>query len=131
MPQWKKKNTIESILERCIHQDDGCHRWIGSHDPNGYANCSWDSRSMKVCTILYQFFIGAIPPDKELDHLCRNKWCVNPEHLEAVSHKENTRRHYGRVDGFCIHGHSLVEDNIYKDPNGGRVRCRKCREIDE
>lgn len=81
--------------------------------------------------VAWELLVGPIPEDLELDHLCKNPRCVNPNHLEPVTHAENCRR----GDGFggrnakkteCDAGHPLSGPNLYVDPKGRR-QCRACR----
>jgi hypothetical protein len=126
MSRGRAKNTLESIRRRCIPQENDCWKWDGAHDPRGYARVSWDGKNTKVATLLWETEFREVHPRLELDHICRNKWCVNPYHLEEITHKDNTRRHYDLVDGFCMYGHALEGDNVYTDPDGKRIRCRTC-----
>jgi hypothetical protein len=80
--------------------------------------------------VAYELFVGPIPEGLELDHLCRNPSCVNPAHLEAVTHRENVRRgDLHLVFGsrtHCTMGHEFTDENTYPRPTGGRG-CRECR----
>lgn len=77
---------------------NGCWRWQKSIKPDGYVDITIGSRrnntrkSVKAHRVSYEAFIGPIPEGLTIDHLCRVRDCVNPEHLEAVSMKENTMR---------------------------------------
>lgn len=88
-----KKPALERFLSFVVVQANGCWQWTGSKNRDGYGhfrneNGGWQGAHRWS----YEYFIGAIPPDQELDHICRNRACVHPEHLEAVSHRENSVR---------------------------------------
>jgi hypothetical protein len=74
-------------------EPNGCWRWLGRFDANGYGRQGrrWAHR------IVYELLVGPIPAGAVLDHLCRTKWCVNPDHLEPVTHAENCRRGAGTL----------------------------------
>ncbi|AMS02675.1 HNH endonuclease [Gordonia phage Yvonnetastic] len=82
----------------------------------------------------YEILVGPPPEGKSgqtLDHLCRNRQCVNPKHLELVSNMENLSRGAGYAirNGMrsgCKHGHEYTPENTYIPPDGGSIRCRKC-----
>ncbi len=74
--------------------------------------------------VVYELLIGLIPENMELDHLCRNTWCVNPDHLEPVTHSENIRRAYPKCKAEL---HDWTPENTYTNPNNGWRICRTCR----
>ena len=115
---------------------DGCWRWTGFTDKAGYGRLKMGGRSEPVGyahRIAYQLHIGPIPEGAELDHLCRNRWCCNPEHLEAVSHRVNVQRGesptvVAQRTGRCRRGHEVNETNTYfRKSTGAVVYCRVCR----
>lgn len=74
---------------------NGCWNWNFSLKSNGYGQVFRDGKNQYAHRWVYELYFGDIPEDKELDHLCRNKACVNPDHLDLVSHSTNgIRSHY-------------------------------------
>lgn len=110
---------------------DSCWLWAKRLQADGYGSFSIESgRTVLAHRWAYEFIMGAIPTGLTLDHLCRVRHCVNPEHLEPVTAAVNTMRGYGAGaiharQTHCIHGHILSGDNIYLTPRGHRV-CRHC-----
>jgi hypothetical protein len=85
-------------------QPNGCIYWLGSHNKDGYAQLAYWSKvpvgsNISVARIVYQLFKGPIPFRMTVDHLCRNKGCINADHLEVVSYSENTRRSWEHCKG--------------------------------
>lgn len=108
----------------------GCWIWIGSRS-KGYGRLRRpkERRYVAAHRLAYEQHRGPIPDGLELDHLCRTPACVNPQHLEPVTHRENLRR--GESPGMqlmrrgqCVRGHDLA--SAYVRGNGARV-CRECR----
>jgi hypothetical protein len=108
--------------------------WMGSQDGKGYGCFSITVNKIehkkKAHRLVFELLKDDILPGLQLDHLCRNTLCVNPDHLEAVTAKENLARGYGissvnKEKQRCPLGHPLEGDNLYVYPNGWR-RCRTC-----
>jgi hypothetical protein len=69
-----------------------CWEWLGCHNPDGYGFMHCKGKSTPVHQLVYESMKGAVPDGLELDHLCRNRGCCNPDHLEPVTHAENMAR---------------------------------------
>jgi len=88
-------NRRSPILDRFfshIELDGSCWAWTGYVSPNGYGQMGDNRRIHYVHRWAYEHFIGPIPEGLVIDHLCRNRRCVNPAHLEPVTAEENWRR---------------------------------------
>ncbi len=111
---------------------NGCHEWTRLLDRYGYGHFCANNKHWKAHRWAFLHLIGPIPDGLQVDHLCRNRKCVNPEHMEAVTVRENVLRGIGRTavnarKTRCKEGHEFTEANTYINKStGGRV-CRKCR----
>lgn len=103
----------------------GCWQWMGATGDYGYGRVSQLKKTWLSHRYTWTRLRGPIPDGLELDHLCRNPGCVNPDHLEPVTHLENMRRAERVVRTTCAEGHEF--DAIMRKGNrpDGR-RCRKC-----
>lgn len=89
----------------------GCWIWLGTQTTPGYGKISIGRKESSAHRLLFLCFNGLIPRGKVVDHICENKWCVNPEHLEAVTQGENVRRFFAKRH-FCKNGHDLRAKGI-------------------
>jgi hypothetical protein len=87
----------DRVLSRIVPEpNSGCWLWTGAHDAKGYGFCRYPRDGINVVQnahrVVYEIERGPIPNGLDLDHLCRNSACVNPDHLEPVSRSVNVRR---------------------------------------
>lgn len=113
----------------------GCWVWTGCRTSTGYGRV-WDGhRSTWAHRLVYTMIVGPIPDGLVLDHLCRNRPCVNPDHLDPVTDRTNTlrgdnpdvTRQRHRAKRHCLRGHPLFGNNVIL--RGGRRHCRACQPI--
>ena len=126
----KYPTAIERFCRFISVSESGCWPWLGGCNSLGYGQF-WDRvRVVLAHRFSYEYSNGTIPTELEIDHLCRNRKCVNPNHLEPVTHKENMKRGLQGTVTQCPHGHSYDETNTYVTPNGNR-KCRTCKRDNE
>ncbi len=116
-------------------EPSGCWRWRGNlHPTSGYGRI-WFSKtdSRSAHRVAYEWAVGPIPEDLVIDHLCHNRWCVTPSHMEPVTNGENVLRGFSgsavnaRKDR-CWRGHPFDAENTYVASAGNR-HCRECARI--
>ena len=111
-----------------------CWIWTGYTDPNGYGNFRrWRHNVTRSAhRIAWEWLRGPIPTGLQLDHLCRVRACVNPDHLEPVTPKINQHRGYGEAakhvrQTHCIHGHAFTPENTRIVIRASGTTSRQCR----
>ncbi len=129
-PPPSPNTAVEYATQRITVVDSGCWHWTGSQWSNGYGQANFNGRRFQAHRFVFEQHKGAIPDGLVLDHLCRNIICVNPDHLEPVTHAVNLGRGMAPTviiarSGSCAQGHRMEGDNIYTSPSGAR-RCRAC-----
>lgn len=114
-----------------VIKTDSCWPWMGTISTQGYGVYHQQRHPYRAHRVAYELTNGPIPAGKVTDHLCRNRGCVNPAHIELVTNKENVLRGVSlsalnRLKTHCKRGHPLSGPNLRIDGAGGRI-CRKCK----
>lgn len=114
-----------------VDRSGSCWLWVGPLKKDGYGIAAFDGRTRQVHRVAYELAVGSIPAKFTVDHLCRVRNCVRPEHLELVNGAENTRRAQeangtGQYATHCPQGHPYDEVNTYVDKRGFRY-CKTCQ----
>lgn len=119
---WEKVDKSGDCWEWTAYKLQGYGRFgVGGSYKNG-------GRILYAHRWSYEQMIGPIPKGLTIDHLCRNRACVNPDHLEPVTAAENTRRGGRSLITHCPKGHPYSGENLMSHPDGSR-RCRECNRL--
>lgn len=127
--------TLRNRIENNSRKIGGCWVWQRSFYNSGYPRTSINTKSVSAHRASYEVFKGAIPKDLQIDHLCRNKTCVNPDHLEAVTARINTLRAPNAIATInslkthCLRGHEFSIQNTYSRKDRNERMCKKCLAI--
>lgn len=134
------KEAFARICRKVSMQDTGfaagpCWVWEGFKNDEGYGRIKYRKKSYLTHRLSYILCLGPIQEGLQIDHLCRNTGCCNPEHIEAVTPKVNANR--SRADEaarercrkitHCKNGHLYTEENTYISPKYGSRSCKICR----
>jgi hypothetical protein len=135
--KWPRPPKEEYFKARLNFMDNGCILWTGGKNSDGYGVL----RKQTVHRYAYELSCGQIPSDKEIDHLCNNRLCVNVLHMECVTHQENIARSWARGSNefrrnrladlhksktHCKNGHPYEGENLVIDKWNGARRCKIC-----
>lgn len=117
----------------CPEALTGCTIWAGYINAFGYGCVKYEGMSRLAYHVAWELEYGAVPDGLELDHLCRNRACINVDHLELVTHRENVLRGVGLAalnakKTHCKRGHELLPNNIRKNRANKRI-CKICHEM--
>ena len=136
----RRKPSRGSFEERFWSQVDkeaalGCWVWTGGKLASGYGSVALDGTRFVTHRVVWEMLRGPIPDGLQIDHLCRNRACCNPDHLEPVEQKTNLLRGVSQPainarKTHCIRGHEFTPENTYRRPGCPQARnCRTCIEI--
>lgn len=129
------RGTIdERIRSRMVCDDvSGCWNWAGAVSNRSYGSIYYEGRMQKAHRVMWIISRGEIPNVMDLDHLCRNRICINPEHLEPVTRSENLLRSplmdRNSRRTHCIRGHEFTEENTRYRPGSGHRTCITCMDM--
>lgn len=135
----KQEQQLENFWAK-VEKTDTCWLWKASVSVWGYGQCSFDGKTKRAHRVSYELAKGPIPKGLQIDHTCRVRNCVNPDHLEAVTARENVLRGISpaavnATKTKCLRGHSLVGEKarvVINHPVKGSYRaCRECFAIHE
>jgi hypothetical protein len=126
--QVKIVGTPEERFWPKVDAEGICWEWTAGKFTDGYGQFNDGESKISAHRWAWESLVGPVPEGTELDHLCRNVACVNPDHLEPVPHGENVRRGVAaarrRNKMFCANGHPYDDGNTHVA--GGRRQCRAC-----
>lgn len=134
----RSHGPLAKRLWRRVEKTSTCWNWLGAIKENGYGSIGRGGKGggmVYTHRAAWELTFGPLADGQVLDHLCRNRRCCNPAHLEIVSQKVNSLRGsapniLAHLANTCLHGHLLTPDNTYEinDSKRGLIRrCRLCR----
>lgn len=121
-----------------LPDENGCMRWMACKFRSGHALFKKDGVNQGAHRVSYELLVGPIPDGLHIDHLCRVRDCVTPDHLEPVTPAENTRRgllserrgSFERAKTHCRNGHPFIPENLVNRSRPGRD-CKICHRLRE
>lgn len=121
--------SVDRLAEKFTFDPDGCWRFHGGITGAGYGAMSIGGTQFLAHRVMYELIFGPIAPEFHIDHLCRRRECINPDHMELVTPRVNTLRGVGpsarnATKTHCDYGHEFTPENTYAWR--GRRRCRAC-----
>lgn len=131
---WHSTDRLdEALVSRSLPVENGCQVWTGYTVEDGYGRITFDGVNRGVHQVAYELTKGPIPDGLVVDHECRVRNCINPDHLRAITGPENTLEERSLATGninmrktHCVNGHEFTPENTKKhDADGGRA-CREC-----
>ena len=118
---------VERFLARVERTESGCWIWIGATRGHRYASFMVDGKTVMAHRWSYEHYVGPIPEGLQIDHKCGITICVNPEHLRALTARENVLAYHREQRTFCGNGHDITQPGATVMRLGGKVQvCRQC-----
>lgn len=126
----RAKTAIQRLCAKISIQPNGCWEWTGAKAGVGYGAIAYDGRLTYTHRVAYELFVGPIGSGLQIDHLCRNRICCNPDHLEPVTQRENMVRGTSLFAQqlkrtHCPRGHEYTAENTHLSKRNERT-CRQC-----
>lgn len=120
--------SLEKTLKKYSYDVGTCRLWMRSTNLRGYGELGYKGYSTSVHIHAYKLWRGEVPKDMTVNHLCRHKACINPDHLEVTSRIQNKIKGAKR-NLICLNGHRLLQNSIicYFKKTGQR-ECKKCQD---
>jgi hypothetical protein len=122
---------VELFMTKVSVNTNGCWEWTAFIDKHGYGMCGFAGKMRRAHVVAYMLFVGPFPAGMVTNHLCYNRKCVNPEHIEAVTVMENNQKKQTQANRntyklFCKRGHLFDDDNTIIDKKTNARKCRAC-----
>lgn len=133
-----RRKSDQEVFDTYVNKLDGdnaCWEWTGHVRTDGYGLVRRNHKNHVAHRWVYETIKAKVPADLQLDHLCRNRKCCNPSHLDPVTHRENQLRGetfgaFNAAKTHCPRGHELVGDNLVTSAlKRGQRTCAKCASI--
>lgn len=129
----EKETLKEKVMRNFTVNEAGCWIWSMGISFYGYGQIKWKREQKPAHRASWEVLRGPIPAGLQIDHLCRNRACINPDHLEPVTQRVNGLRGFGMGaqnarKTHCKQGHAFSGENVeIRKDNGGGRRCKICK----
>ena len=124
--------VIQRVLTKVRPGENNCIETTYSTGSHGYGQVGWHTghkvQMALTHRVAWEAYRGPIPDGLTVDHICRNRLCINPQHLRLLTNEENGRSNGQAIKSHCPRGHEYSGDNLYITPKGHRI-CRACSRI--
>ena len=118
----------DRLAAKYVVAESGCWEWLANRSQKGYGRFKVAGRYEQAHRVSYELARGPIPEGLVVDHLCRNRGCVNPDHMEPVTNAENIARGTWATRTHCLRGHAYTPENTIRNTYGYRA-CQACRRV--